>query len=177
MIQNLSQLSGLGVFGIEPHNIFIATRPFRSPQHTISDAGLFGGGSNPGPGELSMAHNGHDAKHKSALVAAALAGSKRATNKLEQLGWKKFLDVKLAKADEMVPSKPARSAQIPTTEPPPLTNERRLYLLPVGLHAFASFRALAISSRVISLANSLSQEPAKELPRSCAKAAHLYASI
>lgn len=61
---------------------------------------------------------GHDAKHKSALVSAALAGSKRATTKLEQLGWKKFLDAKLAKQAEAPTSKPARSAQAPATETP-----------------------------------------------------------
>ena len=36
----------------------IAQRPFRFPDHTISQAGLVGGGGIAGPGEISLSHNG-----------------------------------------------------------------------------------------------------------------------
>jgi magnesium chelatase family protein len=50
-VTNIYSLGGYG-------NSVIQNRPFRSPHHTISYTGLVGGGSNPKPGEVSLAHKG-----------------------------------------------------------------------------------------------------------------------
>ncbi len=50
----IHSVSGL----LAPGKGLVAHRPFRAPHHTISDVALVGGGSNPLPGEISLAHNG-----------------------------------------------------------------------------------------------------------------------
>lgn len=50
----LHSIAGL----VDPARGIVDTPPFRSPHHTVSDAGLIGGGALPRPGEISLAHNG-----------------------------------------------------------------------------------------------------------------------
>ncbi len=50
----IHSISGL----LEENQSLLSVRPFRAPHHTISDAGLIGGGSIPKPGEVSLANNG-----------------------------------------------------------------------------------------------------------------------
>jgi magnesium chelatase family protein len=57
--ESLEVIAIQSVAGILPTSVpAICPRPFRAPHHSISAAGLIGGGSNPRPGEVSLAHHG-----------------------------------------------------------------------------------------------------------------------
>jgi magnesium chelatase family protein len=55
-LQTTRIYSAVGLLG--RNGSVMSVRPFRSPHHTVSDAGLIGGGAIPRPGEVSLAHNG-----------------------------------------------------------------------------------------------------------------------
>lgn len=58
-VESLETSKVYSVMGLMPKGKgLVTTRPFRAPHHTISDAGLIGGGQTPKPGEVSLSHNG-----------------------------------------------------------------------------------------------------------------------
>ncbi len=59
MVEAMETTKVYSTIGMLPEALpLMVTRPFRTPHHTISDAGLIGGGQLPRPGEVSLAHNG-----------------------------------------------------------------------------------------------------------------------
>lgn len=107
-----------GVRLLDPESdTLMKDRPFRAPHHTVSEAGLCGGGVKPRPGEVSLAHGG-------TLLLDSLADFRRGT--LEALYAALVVgEARIARAGEPMTIYPARPALvIATLDPSDLVHQR-----------------------------------------------------